>query len=76
MYWEDYREILIIFATLAVVIGGLVTLVALGERKSCAIVADQMGVPHQWGFWTDCMIQVNGRWIPLDSFRVQRGETA
>lgn len=25
--------------------------------------------PHRWGIWTDCMVQVDGKWYPADAVK-------
>lgn len=39
---------------------------------SCHATANQMGLQGQYSFWTDCMINVDGRWTPLESYKVMR----
>ena len=36
----------------------------------CASQASKMDVPYSWGILQDCMVQLDGKWIPLDSYKV------
>lgn len=41
----------------------------LGEIP-CEAKADMMKLPHQYGLLEGCMVEVDGRWRPLESYRV------
>jgi hypothetical protein len=71
--WDDlFLPLLIIlgsiFGVLAVVIAIAMHFAAIG----CEVRGNAMGLPSQWGFYTDCMVQVDGKWIPLDKYRITR----
>ena len=36
---------------------------------SCSAKADAMQLPHDYAVLQGCMIKVEGRWIPLESYR-------
>ena len=36
----------------------------------CRNTANNMSVPHQWAATSGCMIQVDGRWIDIEQYRV------
>lgn len=40
------------------------------EGLKCEAQAQEMGVAYKWGYWTGCMVEVNGRFIPLKNYRM------
>lgn len=42
------------------------------SAASCHATADQMQLPSQFSIWTDCMVSVDGRWMPISSYKVMR----
>lgn len=44
--------------------------VALAARGACASQAAKMDVPYSWGPLQDCMVQIDGKWILLDAYKV------
>lgn len=38
------------------------------SKRSCSITADQMGVAYKYSIWTNCMIEINHHYIPLDNY--------
>lgn len=57
-----------IFGVLAIIIAIAMHFAAI----RCEVMGNAMGLPSQWGFYTDCMVQVDGKWIPLDKYRITR----
>ena len=51
------------------VVAGIVFLAATIAEKSCQESAGAMAVNHRFSIWTDCMIEVKGRWVPLKAYR-------
>lgn len=72
-FWEEWWGVFVVLglALIAAVLV-LVSLAIFFDRPSCEATARAMEVPHQWEFWTGCMIQVDGRLIPLDAYKVVR----
>jgi hypothetical protein len=72
--WDDLREILLFLGGVLLGIGVLVGVVTYGiyrgERYSCGRKADKMGLEHDYGFWTECRVEINGRYIDIDDYRV------
>jgi len=67
---ELFGLLLIAFIAVAIVIGILAGIYALIDPPLCAGMAREMGMPHQWKFWTGCMIEPEpGKWVPLDKWR-------
>lgn len=76
-FWEGWGGLtaiigLMLAAVLALVLFIVVAFAFFGDRPSCDATARAMEAPHQWGFWTGCLIQVDGRLIPLDAYKVVR----
>ena len=68
---------------LAFMIGGLLALVVIAvgityvvNGASCRATAEVMRVPARFSLLTDCMIEFEGRWIPLDSYRAAHTKEA
>jgi len=51
-------------------VAGLFAVANLMSRLGCEATAAQMGVEHRYSVWTDCMVRVDERWIPLDAYKV------
>lgn len=47
----------------------LVGLVYWTHSVKCENVAEKMGVPHSFAWFQGCLIQVKGKWIPLQNYR-------
>jgi hypothetical protein len=67
-----------IFIAFAIVSGGL-AVALLGYMLfdsitgySCDKTSSAMGVEHQYGFVKGCLISVNGTWIPIDNYIVNK----
>lgn len=78
---EFFIEFLPAFITivggLAVAIGavGVAIYYATGPT-TCRAYADKMQIETSWGFWTDCMVKVQGQWLPWsDVVPVERNGT-
>jgi len=39
---------------------------------SCGQTSVAMGVGHQYGFAKGCLINVNGAWIPIDNYIINK----
>ena len=51
-------------------IGGILYIANISEHKSCILQSKMMGYEYNYSFYTDCMIKVSGKFIPLDNYRV------
>jgi hypothetical protein len=38
-------------------------------KKSCIARAQIMDIPHQYGLFHGCMVQYNGKWLPISAIR-------
>lgn len=72
--WDDYYDLFIVFV---VMFGGIALLVGFlmggdyfWSRYECGRKADKMELEHDYGFWTGCRVEVNGRLIDMDDYRV------
>lgn len=76
MDWDDVKAIGFLMGAVFLLVGLIGTLIigvaVVMERKTCLATGSAMGGPHRWGFWTDCMIEVDGRWVPLSAYKVVR----
>lgn len=59
-----------IFGLTFVVSVPLIYLANLGHKRVCTDLTAKMDVSHSYTFWTGCMIEVRGQWIPLKNYRV------
>lgn len=66
---EDWKLLGIGAVFFAVLIAGLVSFCMLAAQAGCSAQATQMNVPHTWGVWSDCMVQIDGKWVPLSNYR-------
>jgi hypothetical protein len=56
-----------IASVVSVVVVMLIT-AGIGEW-TCSSMSDKMGFKSDYGFVQGCMIKVDSRWIPLESYR-------
>ena len=47
-------------------------LIYWGQYAACHAKADSMNVGWSYGMWQECMVVVDGKTIPLDSYKVMR----
>lgn len=63
------QDVIFIASLLAVL-----ALLLFGYIKSCEVScrskAQKMGFECDWSIATDCMINVNGKWMPIKAYRV------
>jgi hypothetical protein len=71
MFWEDFGiPALVVFAVI-LGIGAIISAPALMlAYAACASQASKMELDHSWGPLQDCMVKVDGKWMPLDSYKV------
>jgi hypothetical protein len=53
--------------------GGLLAIFLVASAYSgsrCHAQANAMGMESHYDFFTDCMIKVNDRWVPIGSFKI------
>lgn len=70
-------ELLVFGAVLLLVcVGGALfgAPVAALESYACSSQANKMRLEHSWGPLQDCMVRVDGRWLPLANYRVIQGQ--
>lgn len=46
---------------------GVVTVLG---HVTCASQARQMNVPYSYGLLQDCMVEVDGKWIGIDGYKI------
>ncbi len=67
-FMEDIGiPVMICFAIMIFIFGLIGVWVSSAQ---CRQQADKMGVPHSWGVVQDCMVQVDGKWIKMDAYKV------
>jgi hypothetical protein len=73
--WDLIRFIGGALAALAVLFGLVVWGTSYGlSRPTCYAHTAQIGLRGSWSFWGDCQIRLkDGRWIPLENYRVVGG---
>ena len=62
-------EVVIPVAIYALLIFGAFAGAFTTDYYSCKKTSNAMGLNSQWSVWTSCMVQVNGKMVPLDSYR-------
>lgn len=65
---DDLIYILGFIVILILVIGSSIFLGIVGANYSCEKTADALGKNFKYSFWTDCLIENNGQYIPLDNY--------
>ena len=66
-------EILIGLLIVGIILGSVIGS-PLYNCKICSDKTKGMGFPHKWGWFSGCMIDVNGSWMPLDNYRYFEGD--
>jgi hypothetical protein len=70
-FWETGWGVLTgLFLVMVIVITLIFGAVIIVESKSCRETANQMGLEYDYGFWSDCQVNVDGQWVPLDNYRI------
>lgn len=67
------KEEFLTFCTVALIIiallVGVIYLSTVTDRARCN---SRFGsFEHKWGYWSGCLIQVDGKWIPSESYYVK-----
>lgn len=66
------RDVAIVVLLIAGVFLALIMLGYQTEKMACEAIADAMSVRHKYSFWTGCMIEHDGKMIPLEALRVMQ----
>ena len=61
-----------LFVVGAVLLGGITYALYWSSRNRCVRLGEVMQLVTQFSSATDCMIQIDGAWIPLDAYVVVR----
>ena len=69
---EETKILGISLIVILTMIGFVVGFVALLANATCTSRSSIMGLQSSWGILQDCMVQVDGKWMPLDSYKVIR----
>lgn len=67
---DDLKFVLILSFVVVLFIGLSAGLTYIIGEETCSKTATMMQLPYKWTFWTDCMVEYNNNWIPLEYFRV------
>ena len=73
MDWDDFKHLLtiiIIILFIAIFLFFIFGSAYLADKKICKEKAILMDVPYHYGFWTDCMIKIDGKLRPLKYYRI------
>jgi hypothetical protein len=55
-----------LFLLAALLTVGMTGVASYFSGRSCEATATAMGVPHRWSMFSECVVQVNGKWRPLN----------
>jgi hypothetical protein len=64
------KELLVIVLLIIGVFSILIWAIYGISLVMCANTSEKMGYEYSYSMKTDCMIKVDGHWIPMDSLRV------
>ena len=64
---DDEMIVLIIVTVLT--IGLLLIFLFAMSAASCSAIAHEAKLKHTWSVMTGCMVEVNGKMVPLDNWR-------
>ena len=39
------------------------------EKKECKEIGEALEITTKYGFWTNCLIEHNGKWLELEKYR-------
>ena len=53
-------------AVLVMLFGGIALVFAIADPQICAANGSAMAISTRWGFWTGCMVDLNGQLLPWD----------
>jgi len=67
-WWGNHGDTIIMAVVSMLVVFGGIGVLVLASYTYCSNVAEAMEVPHKWGLLSDCLVQINGNWIPLDQY--------
>ena len=66
---SDFGLAFVIFISVAAVVAiGLVP-VCLAHKKACTEFSRISGHECEWTIWTDCLVNINGTWMPLKNIQ-------
>ncbi len=69
MYEKDHTGLWVIVVGTIIVVGALIIQNLISDYE-CSQRANLMQVPYVRHVSTGCMVQVQGQWIPIESYRV------
>ena len=64
-----FKDVVIAILCLALVFGVFVGIVLVLDHKTCDEQTKYIELPHTWSAWTSCMVEQDGKWIPLENWR-------
>jgi hypothetical protein len=66
MFVDVLAAVFAVVTGIALALTGFVVAFYLATAPaSCRANGQKMGIEVDWGFWTNCMINVKGTWLPL-----------
>lgn len=73
---RDILEAVVVLLGALLIAGALVGVLIIGLAYTfgppfCRAPAEKMGIDHDWGFWSGCMVEIEpGKWVPLETYRL------
>lgn len=70
-FWDTVWGLLVAFIlAMALLFGAIIGITYPLSSYSCTRTADAMGLEHQYGLWTDCLVKTpGGRWMSLERYQ-------
>jgi hypothetical protein len=67
-FWDSVKSCLIIILLFILGTFAVCTPIYLLGKQGCKETAAKMSVPYSFNLFTECMVQINGSWIPLSNY--------
>lgn len=68
-FWYGLGLTAIIGLIVVVLLGAVGLGVGFFERKSCRIKAEAMGREWRWGYFSGCLVEYEGEFVPVENIR-------
>ena len=66
------KEVIVFIVTVFVCLVLLAGLCFLFGNIACNIKTQYMDVPHKYGIFSECMVQQEGLWIPIENWQISK----
>ena len=63
-------ELILGIVAFTLILSAVFGIVYTFESTRCASIGSSMQVDSRYGILTDCMVNINGKWVPLANYRV------